>query len=138
MAYKENLVSVKIEGADEIAKALREMDQTLRKRAYRSALNAGANVVLKKAQARVPVREGTLKKALTKRVSVTNNSHSAGVGWTHGTDAKHDAWYGHIVEYGSVNYEARPFVRPALDESESEIIKIYEEALNKAIDRLNQ
>ena len=37
-----------------------------------------------------------------------------------------------------MNYEARPFVRPALDESESEIIKIYEEALNKAIDRLNQ
>ena len=97
MAYKENLVSVKIEGADEIAKALREMDQTLRKRAYRSALNAGANVVLKKARAGVSEREGTLKKALTKRVSVTNNSHSAGVGWTHGTDAKHDAWYGHIV-----------------------------------------
>ena len=131
-----DFISVKVDGADELARLLRGLDKKLRTKAYRAALTAGADIVLKAAKANVPVDTGNLKKSLAKQVRVTRRAHVARIGWRQGKGAKNDGFYGHMVEYGTAHSAARPFMRPALDENEHAVVKAYGDEIQRALDRL--
>ena len=131
-----DFVSIKLEGAEELERQLKGLDETLRKKAYRKALTKGANVVLKSAKEKVPVDTGNLKRSLAKKVTVSKREHSARIGWTQGKQAKHDAYYGHMVEYGTMRSAAQPFMRPSLDNHEDDVLDAYGEAIQDVLDKL--
>ena len=74
------------------------------------ALLAGAQVVYDRSQELVPVDTGFLK--------------SSGYIQVQGDDVQvgYDADYASAVEYGTYKMEAQPFLRPAMDENEEEIL----------------
>ena len=139
-----NFVSMKVEGADLIAKRLKRLDRDLRVKAYSRALSKATDVILKSARKKVPVGRrnithgatpGTLKRSLTKRVRVNYRIHRAEVGWRQGRDEKDDAFYGHMVEYGTRYTTAQPFMRPALDENEDKVVEAYKNEIQKQLDK---
>lgn len=67
-------------------------------------------------RASAPVRTGTLRKAIvSQRERGTRDSIEASVSITHGGDARHDAFYWHMVEFGTPSSPARPFLTPAVE-----------------------
>ncbi len=130
----------KITGGKELDQALKAIGPKFEKRIAKSAVRAGANVILKDARLRAPQRTGTLKKSLrvvarSKRVgdAVVSVVTRAGKKWT----AKGmNAWYAPKVEYGTKDTPARPFLRPALDTKAAEAIKAMSQMIQKKISAL--
>jgi HK97 gp10 family phage protein len=101
----------------------------------RKATVAGARIVLKAAKANCPVSvdgnynhpKGNLKKSLKMRVlkPVEKGKRLVLIGPEVGKKAKHDGWYGSLVENGTSKTAPQPFLRPAFDEKQNE-------AFNKA------
>jgi HK97 gp10 family phage protein len=76
--------------------------------------------VRKGMRARAPRQEGTLRRAIvSKRRRGTRDSIEAGVFITKGSDAKHDAFYWHMVAFGTQHSPAQDFVTPVVEEARS-------------------
>lgn len=93
------------------------------------ALMRGARVIVRRAKELVPVASGRLRRSIT-AVRSRHMERSAEVVISVGP-ARRVAWYGHIVEFGSVKYAPRPFLRPAIEEKEGEAFAVVAEELRK-------
>lgn len=130
-----------------VKKSLDALPKELRKAAERSVIRAGANIVLKEARARVPVKTGILKKSLSVTVNSFKGNISAKIGPKSGyrypknktgrrhkskkgrrIDAQEVAFY---LETGTPNMPAQSFIRPALEASKGKIL----EAMTSGLDR---
>lgn len=112
-------VSVKIEGLEEIQRALKGLEKKMQKKLLRAALGAGTREVRDEVRRHVPVDTGNLKRSIRARVKRLGRTGWAakvvptqkllkkeGGGWQplDKTDKnQHDGWYAHIVEYGTVS-----------------------------------
>src|SRR3954462_6851228 len=84
---------------------------------------AGALFVAERAKQRVPVETGRLRDAIhVEKDGFASHAVVAGNG---------QAFYGHIVEHGSVKMPPHPFLIPALEESRAEIEAAAAAALRK-------
>ena len=52
----------------------------------------------------------------------------------YGPGKANDGYYAHMVEFGTINYPAQPFVRPALQSAQGEVLKIAVEKFKKYIE----
>lgn len=127
-------LTFKIEGMDALDKAVRKLPKNVQKRVLKGALRAGGRVIAKDAKQRVPVNTGTLKKSI-KVVAGKSKQNGALVFVTtsKGGGAKYDAFYSHMIEFGTSKMPARPFLRPAFDTTQQETIKAIGDALEKGI-----
>lgn len=78
------------------------------------AIEAGAETVAEEAKARVPVNTGRLRDA------IHTDREPGGVYVVAGDD---EAWYGHLVEHGTVRTPPRPFLVPSLDDQRDGIVE---------------
>ena len=125
-------VTFKIEGGKELQAALSRLSPKLQSGVTRAAVRAGAQVIRKEAKLNVKSRafeSGVLydsidvvprKKKRTHRFTSASVATRAGKKWQ---SKGKDAWYAHIIEYGSKQRPATPFLRPALDTKAGEAIK---------------
>jgi HK97 gp10 family phage protein len=81
----------------------------------KDVLEEGAQTIAEAARQRVPVDTGNLQDAI--HVESARNGAYVIAGDT-------DAFYGHIVEFGSVEVPPRPFLVPALEENRAPIIAL--------------
>ena len=131
-------LTFKIEGGKELQRALSKIPLKFEKRIAKSAVRAGAAVILKEARLRVPVDDGVLKKSL-RVVARRSRRHSYSLASVVTRQGKKwqaqrmDAWYAHIIEFGSKFHSARPFMRPALDTRAAEAIKAVGQMIAKKI-----
>lgn len=93
-------VTVKIEGAEAIARSLKELPNKVSKGIMRKALRAGAKIVLAKARANAPKRTGALARSLKVRAGKTKRGKISIVVQSKEGDFKGDQFYGAIVELG--------------------------------------
>jgi HK97 gp10 family phage protein len=77
-----------------------------------AATKAAAEVIAQRAKDRVPVESGELRDAI--HVVDEDEGHSVVAGDT-------DAFYGHMVEFGTTHTAARPFLIPAAEETRPEV-----------------
>ena len=87
-------------------------------------LEKAGEVVAARARAGVPVRTGMLKNSI--RVVRLKGDPKLDVRVYAGSREKGGAFYAHIIEFGSVKMKARPFMRPALNQSKGAIMSIME------------
>lgn len=88
----------------------------------KTALTAGATVILNQAKINTPVLSGNLRRS--ERIgefSHKNNSASIKVG----TNVE----YAPYVEFGTIYQQAQPYLRPAFDEKKSEALLLAKQAL---------
>lgn len=123
-------MTIQLEGGKQLEKALKQLPGRIAKKVVRGATLAGAGVVRKEAKRRVAFESGTLKKSISARKT---DQTPTSVTYSVGPTTK--GFYGQFLEIGTQHQQARPFLRPAFDEKQSEIVAKIEERLGKGIDR---
>jgi HK97 gp10 family phage protein len=102
-------VTMKLEGVEHLQRAIKECPEILAEHVYDSVQRSTFSDY-QRMRARVPVRTGTLRNALT--LTRTFQNKKTGL-----TSARvvigPEGWYWHFVEYGTIHMAARPFIRPS-------------------------
>ena len=119
-----------IKGAAEMARVLRALPGKIGDRLLANAVRAGGRVILKEAKRRVPVKTGRLRDSLV----VKKDRTRPGVVVVH-VGATYAARHAHLVEFGTVHSAARPFLRPAFDETAGEALAKIGDTLGRGIER---
>lgn len=121
---------VNIEGADEVVKTLEKLGVEA-KQVMQDAAMEGGRIALSEARRRVPVDTGRLRRSLRLRKGRKTET-KADVKVTHGEKE----YYGTFLELGTSNMQARPFLRPAVDENKAQISKAVSKEVSKALGRV--
>ena len=106
----------------------RAKGKTEAKAALRAGLRVGANIFLKEAKARVPVDTGRLKSSLRVKAPKRSRKFKDDVRLMVTSSKSNNlftgqAYYGGMVEYGTVKMAAKPFIRPAFKAKQEEAVK---------------
>ena len=105
-------IKFSVDGLKEVQMQLKEIEKTLRSTLVRTALMKGIKIIEKDAKQRVPVRTGTLKKAIKSRIEY-RGSEKETLGFEeyafslyveHGRNAQNDGYYGRFIEFGTDAY----------------------------------
>ena len=118
-----------VRGLEGIFAELRGVDAKVRKKILRKAVGEASKIVLRDAKSRVPVATGQLRKSLGRRVKTYRGSGvvvvlvgpRTGFKTQVGDKTVNPTQYAHLVEKGTRAVQARPFLRPALDNNEGVI-----------------
>lgn len=153
---------VRLDGVDELVRALRGMPEKIRRRAVRSALRKAAVVIRQDAKARAPVLRasapfrtpGTVKRRISVRSSkfarqAGDEGVFVGVKPLRGkADTRrygkassrnpNDPFYSRFLEFGTKKMTARPFLGPAAKAKGEEAIRLFLRESLPAIEKLNR
>jgi HK97 gp10 family phage protein len=125
--------SGKIEGSKELENALNQLPKALAKSALVSMMKQSAKPVLADAKVNVPKRTGRLRDSLIIGASLSRRQKSSGsqkgfaevfvgASWPSGAHA-------HLIEFGTKNMSAIPFLRPAWDSNRDTMFKDIQKVL---------
>ena len=91
-----------IDGLDEFYRQLQEFPVNIEKNVMRGAIRAGLKPIVDEAKALCPVKSGALQKSI--RIKFRNRSQQ--YGWIRGviTAGNREAFYAHIIEFGSGSF----------------------------------
>lgn len=141
--------SVQIKGLRELGARMRSLSADMAGKVARQATASGASVARKTIKARVPVDTGNLRAAVVmKRVRGSALTEEYVVAVRKGkrrdvTAAKKgegklgkDAYYAHMVEFGTVKMPAQPFVRPGFEESVQPATAAIAKRLKQRLDKV--
>lgn len=129
--------TVTMSGLAELEKRLATLGADMGGKIARGATSAGARVIQKEAIRRAPKLTGVLQKAIVvKREKNTRLAAEYAVGWKK-PKKKGDpnAWYGRLLEFGSVKMPAQPHIRPAFDSKKGAAVDKIAEVLKKRLDK---
>lgn len=142
------------DGFLQVDKALSQLSETMQEKVFVGATRAAAKVIAEDAKANVPVDTGLLKKSIgvakakkkdtpdgvvkfyvvpKSKVRFTAKGTANGVGVKVKTTTQ--AWYAHMVEFGTVNMAARPFLRPAYANSATKSVKAFQQYALKRVEK---
>jgi len=130
---------IKIDGIEELQRALGKLPKELINKAEKAAVRGGAFLISRAAKAKAPVASGHLKKAIGISVKTIKGKTTARIGAK--SDRKtvtrygkqvisNPANYAHLVEYGSANQPAKPFIRPAVETTKDEVLGAMTKSFN--------
>jgi HK97 gp10 family phage protein len=124
---------VKIRGAKELEKRLRELGPDIAINLGDAGLAAGAKVLVKEAKDLVPVRSGALQESITtvKRTGAGANRRNRVIGFH-----KPASRYAHIIEFGSRYQSAQPFMRPTIDSKQTEYLAAIIKTMSAGIAKI--
>lgn len=157
--------SVKIEGLDALRRALRMLPAEIQKNELAKATRKGAQVTQKAAKAKAPTlqkpdprrKAGTLKKAI--RATAGKRMGSVGTAFVYirmlskkaiakfkagqralgkrikGSDNPDDPFYWGVLEFSSSSKKARPFMRPAFEQTKVDAANKIKDALREGIEK---
>jgi HK97 gp10 family phage protein len=126
-------LTIKVAGAKQIELALKELGAAAANRIARSSLNRGATPVVRRARELAAEDTGELKRSISKRL----RRHRAGSDRQTiliGVE-KPRSRISRLLEFGAAHMAPRPFLRPALDLTVSEALRIQQEAMAEGVER---
>lgn len=147
-------ITIKVEGLSKLGERMRSLSSKVNLKIARSATNAAAQVVKKKAKEitkmNPSVRSGSLLesiivKKLPKSQSAVTSEHAVtfrgrGKGKTNkktGVKQK-EAPHANLVEFGTVNMPAEPILRPALERNIAAATNAMKKKLSDGIDKASK
>ena len=116
-------VKVDVEGDERLAATLDNAADDLTD--MHDALEQAGRIVQARARAGAPVRTGALARSITATATATEVQVGPHVGV-----------YAGVQEYGSATTPAHPYLRPALDASNTLILGVFTEETNQALHRV--
>lgn len=140
MARRNSRMRLRVEGIEDVVRALQQADEELQKE-LNDLISECAEIVFREADARVPIDSG--KSRFSLRIETGKNQKglfyaNVVVGKRDNETTENSAFYITFYEFGTSRQPARPFMRPALDKSRSKIRKHLIEGLREAINRLGR
>lgn len=122
------MAKIKIEGGKELAAKLKALETRLGGKILKSAVQDGADLIERSAREKVPIRTGLLKRSIDTEVEVASATRaSINIGYDK------LAWYGHMVEGGTLRAPAKPFLRPSLDENQGRVVALIMAKLKREV-----
>ena len=143
-------VTVKIEGLEELRRALQEAGPKLAKRAMRKALRKGAEVFVEAAKSRAPVlkegtpqrRPGELRDSIDASIKLSTKEEKGvahiGPKSEKGKGSQQPGVYGMFVEFGSVHGPAQPYMRPAFEGSRERALEVVQNEIRDGLEVLKK
>jgi len=128
---------VKVEGQDMLIKNIDGLDKSVI-RDIQKALTSGADIVTERTKANI--RSNFKKKTGRLESSPVTRQMPQKLGWALVSISAIDrkkAPHAHLHEFGTSKMPARPFQRPAFDNSKGEIERLINNALSAAVRRHN-
>lgn len=115
------MITLRIEGGDKLAAALRDLPNRVSRKVQRDALAVGAEVIRQRVVASAPRDPGApdLAANILIQGDVRPGDGSVGVG----IGVPRGFFYDWFNEFGTVKQGARPFWRPAFDGEKDRVIK---------------
>ena len=145
MSKNTSSVGIEFKGLKELNRAIQRLPEELQKRAYRSVITTGARVIARHARKNISTeRTGLLKKSIGVKAIVFKGANSGAlaiIGPKRRVQGEYKgkrvipANYSHLVEYGTSHSAAKPFIRPAIDSSKSEVMTKMAAGLNRFMTR---
>lgn len=152
------------ESFKKVKKALDKLPGTIQQKVVVGATRKATSVIAKEAKSNVPERTGLLKKSIgvakAKKKDTPHNhvkffvvpkskilfskSFDASKVKTsmpleHGSKVKlkvqAHAYYAHMIEFGTKNMVAQPYLRPAMESKAGEAVKAFQEYASKRVDK---
>ena len=130
------VIRTRIEGADALDRLLKQLPEKVARNVLRGAVRKGAKVVEAEMRQRAPVGPtGNLKASITQRGVKTKDKRmlTRRVGSFKGGGLK--GYHAHFIEFGTVKMAARPFLRPAWDQTKGEALKVMGKELGRGIEK---
>ena len=128
-------VTVKMEGLDELTKALEKLAKGLHPDDVEPILNQGAKIIAEAMRGKVPVKTGALKKSIkTKKLKRLGAQPAPSIAAIDRKKAPH----AHLVEFGHGGPQPappHPFFRPAVDENENRVYKHVEDGIKTLVEK---
>jgi len=134
---------MKITGINDVAKALQALPDEIRRNGEAKTLRAGARPMVKTAKAKVSRESGTLRRAIGANVKKLRGVRTARIGARSGwgrevtvkgqTQYRNPTQYSHLVEYGTAHSAPKPFIRPAVETTQGEVVQEMAKALDKHV-----
>lgn len=132
----------RIEGAAELEKVLKMLPKQITEKVLVSSVRAGANIVKKEMEARAPIgteikkRKGrTLPPGTLKKGIKTRRDKKSGASVTIKVGVFKKGFYGQFLEFGTKEISAKPFLRPAWEQTKMEALEKIGQALGKNIQK---
>ena len=126
-------------GDKQLLANLNALAPKVKKRIMKPAMRKGGQVIAKRAKLKVPKRSGFLRKALralpTKNGNVKIYVNPKVSGW-YKEEFVRPAKYAHLVEFGTQDAAAKPFLRPALNEGKDDAFKAVTAEAQKQFGKL--
>lgn len=139
--------SFTITGGKELADKLNELGEDIRKKVIRSAVTAAAQVVKKRAKEIAKTKgvedTGAVIRNIAGKVEKQRSPDyvQINIGVRHGKPKKgaknqDDPWYWWQHEFGNSKKAARPFIRPAFEESKEKALEVMTERVRQRLAKL--
>jgi HK97 gp10 family phage protein len=153
---------VRLEGVEDLKRALADLTDKLKKRVLVNALRAAARVIQREAKAAAPVlqmptkyrKSGTVRDRIRVRVSkfarqagdvgvflsvkpIRGKAETTKLGRRSARNPN-DPYYWRFLEFGTVKMAARPFLSPAASRKGNEAIATFMRSVVPQIERLNR
>jgi HK97 gp10 family phage protein len=153
---------VKLEGVEELRRAMESAAKSIRTKAVRSALREAGKVIQASAKVAAPVLRvptktrtpGTVRKNIAVRASkfarsagnegvfvnvrpIGNSKARVGKLGKAGATNPNDPFYWRFLEFGTKKMRARPFLTPAVDSKGNEAIQKFMSSVIPQIEKLN-
>ncbi len=109
-----------------LLKTLNTLPQNIQKNVMVGAVRAGANVVRDEARRLAPIDTGNLKKSLVS-IRRKGDKNTIQFSVTPSKGKPNDGWYAHFLEFGTSKMAAQPFLRPAIESRQDEVLQTTKE-----------
>jgi HK97 gp10 family phage protein len=126
-----------VTGIEEFQAMTRDIAPRQARNLARATVQGVASEVAKQMRQRAPKDSGTLRKAIkAKRRKMQGDVAISDVRIEHGKGSKNNAFYWHMIEFGSQKGSARPFIRPTVSEIEPQLPEIFRREFAKKLAQL--
>lgn len=127
---------MKLEGLDELHVTLKDFAPNEARNLLRATVHGVAGEVRDRLRRRAPKKSGTLSKAFrADRLKSDRDNPQSAVNVTHGKGEKYDAFYWHMVEHGTVNADASPFIGPTVEEMRPDLPGVYRQEFGEKYEK---
>lgn len=132
-------MSLEIKGLKEIIDKLNALPPRLENKVVRASLRKGINQIRDLARSKAPVDTGNLKKSIVTLGHRENGKIALKLTVRQRKSKKAKSpYYAKFLEFGTSKMSAKPFLRPALDESEDKVLDMVIDDIKKGIDEVSK
>jgi len=132
--------TVRVEGLKQMREALLQLPKATGRNVVRRALRKAGEPMADAMKGRVPVEEGHLRNSIGVSTKLSKRQRTL-----HKKRSEVEVFVGpgpdpaaHLVEFGSIHNQARPYVRPAWDTRKLEALETVQKELAVEIDKAAQ